>query len=989
MSAIHTLRQSRKKQIHRTTGYRFVLTVALLSLLIVTSVGLQWLKQENVQSQQQTLVRRHTPSEIPNEECRSVHKARDKCAFIKHHCPDEEAGLLSYLQIYYCDFAHVKPIALTVIIIWCGLLFSTIGIAASDFFCVNLSVISNVLGLSESLAGVTLLAFGNGSPDVFSTFAAINSHSGSLAIGELIGAAGFITSVVAGSMAIIRPFKVAKKSFIRDVAFFTIAVAFSMVFLANGSLELWECAVMVLLYIFYVIMVVFWHWWIGRRLRKRQEAVAAADGYLVDINVSESADGQSATPSPNIPSINEPAFHGFADLERANLLEMDTADEDLEESERDRFLGEINSNMRVTKAPTGERRTIFNPIRPSLVGALEFRAVLSAIERDESSVGQARRYSEAPISHEHYFSKDVDVLDVDGPRSRVLQNGIDRGRSTLEIRGSIAARGRAVSANDAAGLRIDPRVLRTDTIPSSLDLSGSQAPSRASSRPPLRSAVSQPDALKSSNIYVSTTVDQSNSRSRANTLEVPGADQTQHQQVQPRPPIHPHKSLSHQRRSSKSSEHLEYLSSGRPRARSRASAQLLLPHFKRPSPRHTPPASPFPPYRDDPLENVPEESIMLPSPTTEHVHGQPFYNDEEPKKLWRWWPYNYLVSPEIIGRTLFPTICDWRDKNIWDKMLGIASAPSFFLLTITLPVVEPYEDDSNVNDNDTTSNMIALDSATVPEAAASTGVTGPAAITTTTPYPASASTVPSWNRWLVILQLFTAPFFLVLIIWANTIDSPTSHPDTLIKPTLISLAVSFLLLILLLTTTTPAKPPRYHWLLCLAGFIISITWISTIANEVVGVLKTIGVIFDISDAILGLTIFAVGNSLGDLVADITVARLGYPVMALSACFGGPLLNILLGIGLSGIFVIVQGAEKRAHGHPERPIRFRPYRVEVSTSLIVSAVALLVTLVGLLVAVPLNGWRMDRRIGVGLLVLWVVATLGNVAIEVVGWGEQKW
>jgi len=373
---------------------------------------------------------------------------------------------------------------------------------------------------------------------------------------------------------------------------------------------------------------------------------------------------------------------------------------------------------------------------------------------------------------------------------------------------------------------------------------------------------------------------------------------------------------------------------------------------------------------------------MLPSPTTEHVHGQPFYNDDEAKKLWRWWPYKYLVSPEIIGRTLFPTVCDWRDKNIWDKMLGIASAPSFFLLTITLPVVEPYEDGNKDNHNDTPTNMIALESTTTPEAAASTGVTGPAAITSTSPS-------PEWNRWLVILQLFTAPFFLVLIIWANTVDSPTSHPETLIKPTLISLAVSTLLLILLLSTTTPTKPPRYQWILCLAGFIISITWISTIANEVVGVLKTIGVIFDISDAILGLTIFAVGNSLGDLVADITVARLGYPVMALSACFGGPLLNILLGIGLSGIFVIVQGAEKRAHGHPERPIRFRPYRVEVSTSLIVSAVALLITLVGLLVAVPLNGWRMDRRIGVGLLVLWAVATAGNVVVEVLGWGEQKW
>ena len=57
------------------------------------------------------------------------------------------------------------------------------------------------------MAGVTFLAFGNGSPDVFSRFAAMKSHSGSLAIGELVGAAGFITTVVAGSMALVSHLK--------------------------------------------------------------------------------------------------------------------------------------------------------------------------------------------------------------------------------------------------------------------------------------------------------------------------------------------------------------------------------------------------------------------------------------------------------------------------------------------------------------------------------------------------------------------------------------------------------------------------------------------------------------------------------------------------------------------------------------------------------------------------------------------------------------
>jgi hypothetical protein len=45
-------------------------------------------------------------------------------------------------------------------------LFSFIGISASDFFCPNLATIASYLGLNESTAGVTFLAFGNGSPDV-------------------------------------------------------------------------------------------------------------------------------------------------------------------------------------------------------------------------------------------------------------------------------------------------------------------------------------------------------------------------------------------------------------------------------------------------------------------------------------------------------------------------------------------------------------------------------------------------------------------------------------------------------------------------------------------------------------------------------------------------------------------------------------------------------------------------------------------------------
>lgn len=138
----------------------------------------------------------------------------------------------------------------------------------------------------------------------------------------------------------------------------------------------------------------------------------------------------------------------------------------------------------------------------------------------------------------------------------------------------------------------------------------------------------------------------------------------------------------------------------------------------------------------------------------------------------------------------------------------------------------------------------------------------------------------SWNRWLVCVQLFTGPLFSVFILWANLSEDWENPGKALALMVLYTLLGSLVTLAILVLSTSEHRKPKFHYLLCFLGFIISIAWISTIAGEVVGVLKTFGVVLGISEGLLGLTIFAAGNSVGDLIADITVARLGYPVMAL-------------------------------------------------------------------------------------------------------------
>lgn len=186
---------------------------------------------------------------------------------------------IGYLEDYFCADNKSRPLLFAAYAVWLVFLFSTLGISASDFFCPNLGTISHLLGLDENVAGVTFLAFGNGSPDMFATFSAMRTNSGGLAIGELLGAATFITSCVVGSMCIIKPFKVVRGPFLRDVGFFTIAVTLLLFVLWDSKLEAWEAASMVVLYAVYVTAVVVGSWWRKRQEKRKQYEALMRDEY--------------------------------------------------------------------------------------------------------------------------------------------------------------------------------------------------------------------------------------------------------------------------------------------------------------------------------------------------------------------------------------------------------------------------------------------------------------------------------------------------------------------------------------------------------------------------------------------------------------------------------------------------------------------------------------------------------------------------------------
>lgn len=84
--------------------------------------------------------------------------------------------------------------------------------------------------------------------------------------------------------------------------------------------------------------------------------------------------------------------------------------------------------------------------------------------------------------------------------------------------------------------------------------------------------------------------------------------------------------------------------------------------------------------------------------------------------------------------------------------------------------------------------------------------------------------------------------------------------------------------------------------IALYGFVIAATWIDAVADKLVALLEFLGVTLRIPNSIMGLTILAWGNSMADLSANVTMARKGLANMAITACFAGPVFNILIGLG---------------------------------------------------------------------------------------------
>ncbi|XP_065808856.1 sodium/potassium/calcium exchanger 5 isoform X2 [Labrus bergylta] len=186
-------------------------------------------------------------------------------------------------------------------------------------------------------------------------------------------------------------------------------------------------------------------------------------------------------------------------------------------------------------------------------------------------------------------------------------------------------------------------------------------------------------------------------------------------------------------------------------------------------------------------------------------------------------------------------------------------------------------------------------------------------------------------------------------------------------------------IITLLFLTIPDCRRRFWNRWYMVTFFMSAVWISGFTYILVWMVTVVGETLGIPDTVMGLTLLAAGTSIPDTVASVMVAREGKADMAMSNIVGSNVFDMLcLGLPWFIKTVFVDTAN--------------PVDVN-SNGLVYISCTLLLSIVFLFVAVHINGWKLDWKLGLVCLfcyilfatlsILYELGIIGNNPIKLCG------
>ncbi|CAO3593057.1 unnamed protein product [Absidia cylindrospora] len=909
---------------------------------------------------------------LTKSHCSHIELQEDQCAFVKSSCHGFSA---LYLEFYYCSPLW-KPVVIGLLLTGLFLLFGAISVVASDFFCPNLQTIASKLELSESLAGVTVLAFGNGSPDLFGTFSAMDTGSGSMAIGEIIGAAFFIVAVITGCMGIIRPFESKRIIFMRDASFLTGAVALLTWIVYHGKIYWYHGLALIGYYVAYVVTVLLssYQWGPGHDDGKKDTAMAQN---LVD-ETSRLLGTQVKPPRLNIPARgfsssflsdnqqqqHEPHLGHIIRLTSPLIpkpsLRIDTSIQQQLQQPRSAMLPRTTSTNGSISTIRPYRRAMTPRvgIRTSLFGAIEFTSQVNTIRRANSTQQvlatpslmvpggdadqqQRRRQTSVPQGfwqqqrspNQSFNSLSVGPTPTTGRQrasTAIGQRLLTANSASLPSHpppANLQPHGGGLSAsslprpttpestNSSTGVAEDyfaylsayqphhavrPPSTNTSPVPSHLAPLPPRLyiqPSSSADDPQQRQTGDGPD-MPIPEIRLAPPVMEQYHTPLTSTAYSPHGGNDAHRLPSPNNTGSPHLVTPSHSFTSTTTDDNCYVSA-------RQSPELFPTSFDH---ERSPATSPIAGTGTmaHPQSMVDDDDD---DDDDEHKFQSAYVNNNNDNTNDSWY--------SSLAPILFPTLQEWSSKSWFSCLSSLVAMPLVLVFTLTLPVaeaenvkvdqVEVMDDDYMYGEYHQPPSPAPYGSIHIqpppPPSSSSFNNTHHLPLPLEQPQPSSYLAVPAsesdyylgqqkhhnlpsdikhshsmhstlditdadlqqgWCRWLLAVQaVFSITFIFGVLVFNEFIEAGLI---------IIGVGIGLTLSLVVLATTQSKEPPSWFWMLSFAGFFIALNWIFLLANAMVGLLQALGKIFDISEAIMGLTVFAFGNSVGDLVSNTAIAK---------------------------------------------------------------------------------------------------------------------
>ena len=172
---------------------------------------------------------------------------QEKCNFVSKQCPYE---YINFYSLHYCYMNGSFLFSSFILILILFILFFILSSTSDIFLSTAITKIVETFDINQNIAAVTLLAFGNGAPDVISSLVASSEVEGlSFSISSLLGTGMFITSFVLGAVVYKgKDITVNSSMFNRDLILYLISLFHIILIGIKKKITIIDSSVFILIY---------------------------------------------------------------------------------------------------------------------------------------------------------------------------------------------------------------------------------------------------------------------------------------------------------------------------------------------------------------------------------------------------------------------------------------------------------------------------------------------------------------------------------------------------------------------------------------------------------------------------------------------------------------------------------------------------------------------------------------------------------------------